>query len=95
MNFNKAQLQQGRMNSQAATETPGTFGETNGSDNVNNTQDLAKNPRRMAGQMGARALQLLEDPEEAKRTSTWMQQFGLSNQGREWSGGTMGEEPVQ
>ena len=95
MNFNKAQLQQGRMNAQAASETPGTFGETNSSDIVHGTHDLTKSPMRMAGQMGVRALQLMEDPEESKRTATWMQQFGLSNAGREWNGDTMNGEPVQ
>jgi len=85
MNFNKADLQQGRLNAQASQETPGTFGEVNGADQASSSRDLARSPQRMAGQMGARAMSLMSDPDEQKRTSSWMQQFGLSNQGMEWN----------
>ena len=81
MNFDKTAIQQGRMNAQAAEETPNSFAESNGSDLVNPTNDLARSPRRMAGQMGARAMALMTDPAEQKRTQSWMQQFGLSNEG--------------
>ena len=81
MNFDKASLQQGRMNAQASEETPNSFGEVNGADQVNATNDLARSPRRMAGQTGARAMSLMNDPVEAQRTKNWMQQFGMSNEG--------------
>lgn len=81
MNFNKADLQQGRLNAQASQETPGTFGEVNGADQASSSRDLARSSQRMAGQMGARAMALLSDPAEAQRTQSWMQQFGLSNEG--------------
>ena len=85
MNFNSQQIQQGRLNAQASEETPGTFGETNGADTAAATKDLAKSPQRMAGQMGARAMSLMDDPVEQQRTQSWMQQFGLSNQGAEFN----------
>ena len=85
MNFNKSDIQQGRLNAQASEETPGTFGEINGADQASSSRDLARSPQRMAGQKGARAMALLTDPEEQQRTHQWMQQFGMSNQGMEWN----------
>jgi len=85
MNFDKTSLQQGRLNAQASQETPGTFAEINGADASMSGKDLAKSPNRLAGQMGARALSLMEDPDEQQRTHKWMQQFGMSNQGTEFN----------
>ena len=85
MNFDRQSIQQGRMNAQAAEETPNSFAEGNGADVINPTNDLARSPRRMAGQMGARAMSLLNDPVEQQRTQSWMQQFGLSNQGADFN----------
>ena len=85
MKFSREALQQGRMNQRAAEETPGSFGSINGSDNVNATADLTKSPRRMAGVMGARAMDMLNNPDEIARTKNWMQQFGMSNQGMEFN----------
>jgi len=85
MNFNKSDIQQGRLNAQASQETPGTFGEVNGADQASSSRDLARSPQRMAGQMGARAMALMSDPNEQQRTHQWMQQFGMSNQGMEWN----------
>jgi len=85
MKFDAQSLQQGRMNARAAEETPGSFGEANGADVVNSTRDLTKNPRRMAGEMGMRAQQLMSDPVEAQRTQNWMQQFGMSNEGMQFN----------
>ena len=61
MSFNPAQIQQGRMNAQASEETPGSFGEVNSADHINNTRDLSRSPQRMAGEMGARAMALMDD----------------------------------
>ena len=87
MNFkyDQANLQNGRLNAQTAQETPGTFGEVNSADTVASSKDLARSPQRMAGQMGARALAMMEDPEEIQRTNQWMDQFGMSNQGMQWN----------
>lgn len=95
MKFSREALQQGRMNQRAAEETPGSFGSINGSDNVNATADLTKSPRRMAGVMGARAMDLLNNPEEIQRTKNWMQQFGMSNEGMQFNQAKMmGGQPA-
>ena len=39
----------------------------------------------MAGGVGARAMQLMSDPQEKARVDGWMASFGLSNQGMEFN----------
>ena len=39
----------------------------------------------MAGQVGARALAMMNNPEEQMRTQGWMAKFGMSNQGMQWN----------
>jgi len=99
MKFSQSAIQQGRMNQSAGEETPGSFAEVNGASEVNSTRDLTKSPRRMAGEMGARAMSLMNDPLEQKRTADWMQQFGMSNQGMEFNQAKMmmaqQQQPVQ
>ena len=99
MKFSQSAIQQGRMNQSAGEETPGSFAEINGASEVNATKDLTKSPRRMAGEMGARAMSLMNDPVEQKRTADWMQQFGMSNQGMEFNQAKMmmaqSQQPVQ
>ena len=88
MNYsNKQTIQQGRQNQLEANETPASFTMENGVVRSEDTGDLAFKSRsnRMAGEMGARALQLMNDPEELNRTQSWMQAFGQSNQGAEWN----------
>lgn len=93
MNFNPRDLQNGRLNQQKARETPGSFASTNGTTEVNPTGDLSKSNRRMAGQVGSRALELMSNPEEQRRTGNWMQMFGTSNQGMQWNAAKMGLPP--
>ena len=80
-------IRQGRKNQLEANETPQSFTVENGATRTNDTGDLSKRarPSRMAGEMGERALVLMNDPNEAKRTDFWMQAFGESNQGAEWN----------
>ena len=68
-----------------AEETPNVFAEMDGAAQVTPSARLDQKTQRMAGPMGARALQLMNDPEEQKRTATWMEQFGMSNQGMEFN----------
>ena len=51
---------------------------------------------RMAGQMGARALEMMQNPEEQFRTQDWMARFGMTNQGMEWNQAKMmmGQPPM-
>ena len=65
--FNKQTVVQGRLNQAQANETPNSFATINGGSNVNETSVLATPDTRMAGQEGARAIQLMNDPVEANR----------------------------
>ena len=95
MSFNPKDLQNGRLNKQKARETPGSFASTNGTTEVNPTGDLSKSNRRMAGEVGSRAMDLMNDPQEQKRTANWMQLFGTSNQGAQWNAAKMGVPPQE
>ena len=80
--FNRDTVIQGRLNQQQAKETPNSFATLNGDSNVNPTGPMGT---RMAGQEGERAMQIMGDPVEAKRTENWMAAFGMSNQGMMWN----------
>ena len=95
MTFNPKDLQNGRLNQQKARETPGSFASTNGTTEVNPTGDLSKSNRRMAGEVGSRAMEMMSNPEEQKRTANWMQMFATSNQGMEWNQAKMGVPPQE
>lgn len=84
-NWNKETIVQGRMNQARANETPNSFATLNGESQVNETNSLDTTDPRMAGQEGARAMQLMTDPAEIKRTENWMGAFGMSNQGMMWN----------
>ena len=67
MTFDRRAIQQGRLNQQKAEETPNSFATEEGAPVVNPTGDLSKSNRRMAGQMGARAIEMMTNPEEQVR----------------------------
>ena len=90
MNFNQKDIQNGRLNQQKSRETPDSFGITNGTTEVNPTGDLSKSNRRMACEVGPRALDLMKNPDEVKRTANWMKMFGTTNQGAVWNAAKMG-----
>ena len=50
-----------------------------------NTQGDKPPKSRMAGQMGARIQDLMNNPDEVARTQNWMQQFGMSNEGMQFN----------
>ena len=85
MSFNSKDIQNGRLNQQKARETPGSFASTNGTTEVNPTGDWSKSSRRMAGQMGSRAMAMMNDPNEQQRTQNWMANFGMSNEGMQFN----------
>jgi hypothetical protein len=93
MSFNPKDIQNGRLNQQKARETPGSFASTNGTTEVNPTADLSKSSRRMAGQVGSRAMDLMNNPVELQRTINWMNMFGTTNQGLQWNAAKMGLPP--
>lgn len=95
MRFTKQDLQNGFRNEQMSKETPNTFSEINGSATVNPDGQMKKPSGRMAGQEGARAIEMMTNPDEAKRTANWMRMFGMSNQGVQFNQAKMGIPPQE
>ena len=86
---------QGRANQDASAETPETFSRLDGAALPRETTELSKSNSRMAGEMGARALELMNNPDEQNRTAGWMAKFGTTNQGTQWNAAKMGIPPAQ
>ena len=93
MEFSKESIQQGRANQDASVETPETFSTIEGASQPRGGTELSKGNSRMAGEMGARALELMNNPNEQARVENWMQQFGMTNQGMQWNQAKMGIPP--
>ena len=87
MNFDysQANIIQGRANQDQARENPNTFATDSGAENVRQTTDLDRPRQRMAGQMGNRIMEYLQDPNERMRTDSWMDMFALSTPGYEFN----------
>ena len=87
MNFNYQpnDIAAGMVHKSKQEETPNVFAEMDGAARVSPSANLDQKAQRMAGPVGARALELATNPEEQARTATWMQSFGLSNQGMEFN----------
>lgn len=97
MNYSSQDLQQGLKLKRQSEETPTTFGTNEGA--VERTESAGFGKSRMAGETGARIVQLMNDPVEAQRTMNWMSQFGLSNEGMQFNQAKMmmagGGQPQQ
>ena len=93
MEFSKESIQQGQANQSASVETPETFATIEGAAQPRQGTELSKKNSRMAGEMGARALELMNNPAEANRVQGWMAQFGMTNQGMQWNQAKMGVPP--
>ena len=86
MSFDAAQIQQGNRVRAELKSQPATFAMDSGVPKITPGKNLQANgSTRMAGQMGARALELMQDQNEAARTNQWMEMFGQSNQGAEFN----------
>ena len=86
MNYTPESIKMGRVNTQKSKETPNSFAMQDGASAVQETAPLDRTSQdRMAGGMGARALQLMNDPQEKARVDGWMASFGMSNQGMEFN----------
>ena len=92
MEYNREALIQGQKNQQAAEETPETFATMSGADQASLT-DIPK--PRMAGPVGARALQLMNDPSYAAAAEGWNAKFALTPQGVQFNQAKMGTMPEQ
>ena len=95
MDFSKEAILQGRQNQDQSAETPETFARLDGAAQPREGFELSKAHSRMAGEMGARALELMNNPEEQVRVKNWMAQFGTTNQGTQWNAAKMGLPPAQ
>ena len=95
MEFSKESLQQGQANRDASVETPETFATIEGTSQPRGGTELSKGNSRMAGEMGARALELMNNPNEQARVQNWMSRFGMTNQGMQWNQAKMGISPQQ
>lgn len=95
MEFSKESIQQGRANQDASVETPETFSTIEGASQPRGGTELSKGNSRMAGEMGARALELMNNPNEQARVQNWMSRFGMTNQGMQWNQAKMGIPPQQ
>ena len=93
MNFNytDASVVQGRSNQDKAKEQPVIFGTESNADRINQVTRLDKPKQRMAGEMGHRIMEYLQDPDEKERTDSWMEMFELSNQGKEFNQAKLGQ----
>ena len=83
MKYSPSDIFQGTTVQQKAAETPTTFATQEGQAQVLPTKGFGKS--RMAGEVGARAIQLMQDPNEQARTASWMNRFGLSNEGMQFN----------
>ncbi len=82
MNYSTQDIQQGVSLKSQAEEQPSNFGILDGATEQPTAAGYGK---RMAGPVGARAIQLMNDPIEQQRTAGWMQQFGMSNEGMQFN----------
>lgn len=85
MNISPLEIRNGARIKRELESNPTTFGSDTGVAQIQPNTDLASSNKRMAGPMGAHAVALMNDPELAQYTDTWMSQFGLSNQGGEFN----------
>ena len=83
MNYSYQDLSQGTKLKKQSEENPSTFGTNEGSSTRNESPSFGTS--RMAGDVGARALQLMGDPNEMQRTQNWMKTFGMSNEGMQFN----------
>jgi len=85
IDYTQSGVAQGRMNQAKQKEAPNTFTRESGAEQVTQMSALDKPKQRMAGQMGHRIMEYMNDPAEKARTDSWMEQFGLSNQGMQFN----------
>ena len=95
MNFDYSNIGviQGRANQDKAKENPNTFATESGAENIMQATELDRPKQRMAGQMGHRIMEYMNDPEEQARTDNWMRMFELSNEGQIFNQAKMGGAP--
>ena len=84
--YDRQSLIQGNRIRRQNEEQPATFAEYNGAVDVVPSGNMElRNQTRMAGQQGARALELMANPAAAQQVNNWMELFGQSNQGGQFN----------
>ena len=83
MNYTRSDLSKGAENQAKARETSNTFAMKDGISQPERTVPLDRSAKnRMAGGMGVRALELMNNPDEANRVNGWMAKLNFFNQDR-------------
>ena len=91
MKFDPVQVRNGNSIRSQLNENPESFATSNtASKGGQNTTTLDAQNNRMAGYMGARAIELASNPVEAKRTADWNNQFMGNEYGVRWQQAKMG-----
>ena len=72
MRFTKESIQQGRQNQRATEEVAEFIPTLDGAPQHRPTRKIDVQNQRMEGQVGARALAMMTNPEEIKRTNNYM-----------------------
>jgi hypothetical protein len=85
MAFDPKVVLQGNADKRALEENPTVGFTASGASSPEPTEQLGKDPRRMAGPVGAFALRQMQDPQFAKAVAGWQQAFAQSNQGMEFN----------
>ena len=78
MKYEREAILEGNKTQKRLQETPSTF-------HAANQLDRPATRTRMAGEQGARAIELMSNPEAQKQAQNWMQLFGQSNQGMQFN----------
>ena len=85
LTYDRASILQGNKLRMENEERPTTFAEYNGAVDAQPSLNLDQSNQRMAGPVGARAMELMTNPAAQAATNNWMDMFGQSNQGTEFN----------
>jgi len=91
--YDRAGVTQGVLNQEKSRESPSTFATESGAENISQVSNLDKPKQRMAGEMGHRMAEYLNNPLEQARTDGWMELFAQSNEGAAFNQAKMGIMP--
>ena len=84
LSYDRASILQGNKLRMENEERPITFAEYNGAVDAQPSINLDQSQQRMAGPVGARAMELMNNPVAQAATDNWMSMFMDSNQGAEF-----------
>ena len=83
MNYSPEDIRNGQQIKIQANETPSSFASMDGAAQMGESKTFGTS--RKAGEVGQRALDMMNNPVEIKRTQNWMSQFGMSNEGMQFN----------